>query len=618
MTIRSTHMSGAVLVRAAVVVACCACASYAASAVLSGIDIVGGEKGVALTLRADSPFPLKSDQKQLPGNPGRELISLHCSGIIYGLADFEFTTFPDGCPVAKIAVRESPAGNSIDLAITLAQSSSGPLALRQRDAKWIMLLSKQKSPDFSWNSSATAAPTQSAATKKPVKAEPGASRLADISLLVRDNVEQLTFSFDGPTAMKCKRDQDKIVLLFVNAISGIPVTSVSPPGDPGTVIDLKQIAHGGTLWLGATVSMPASVLENALIQTFSDKLVIYSVLDSVARLFFWSAAGGHSMQYAFAELPRFKVDMEGMKEKAVTDLSDEIQKTRTFAVREESVRPTAGKSIIPAASAVSQPAPVAERIAPVIRRFVVTKDNVNLRSDPSADGAVLERLSAGAVVSFLLKNNGWTKVRSVDTVGWISETMLVDSARASKAIIDNIEKTVRARQAREDAVREKAAREAAAREKSAQEKLAKQNLAAERNAHNKAATEAKVSSVRDSTVRYAAVQDSFQTVKSLQARKPVEYHVYGRDPFLSLSGDEENKVRNVEDLALVGILYDQADRIALFETQKGREKAIALRENDPVQNGYVLRIQPDKVLFLLNELGISRTYALKLSKDKEN
>jgi hypothetical protein len=119
-------------------------------------------------------------------------------------------------------------------------------------------------------------------------------------------------------------------------------------------------------------------------------------------------------------------------------------------------------------------------------------------------------------------------------------------------------------------------------------------------------------------VQYAALQDSVQTVKSFQARKPVEYHVFGRDPFLPLSGDEETKVRNVEDLSLVGILYDQADRIALFETPKGRDKAIALRENDPVQNGYVLRIQPDKVLFLLNELGISRTYALKLSKEKEN
>ena len=68
---------------------------------------------------------------------------------------------------------------------------------------------------------------------------------------------------------------------------------------------------------------------------------------------------------------------------------------------------------------------------------------------------------------------------------------------------------------------------------------------------------------------------------------------------------------------LVGVLYDQVDRIGLFEDKQDKTKAYALRENDPVQNGYVLRVQPDKVLFLINELGISRTYALKLTKEKQ-
>ena len=121
---------------------------------------------------------------------------------------------------------------------------------------------------------------------------------------------------------------------------------------------------------------------------------------------------------------------------------------------------------------------------------------------------------------------------------------------------------------------------------------------------------------RDSAAHYAAaVQESVQTVKDLRAKKQVEYREYGRDPFLPLSLEDESAVAKVENLKLVGILYDEADRIALFEDVGG--KARALRENDPVQNGYLLRVQPDKVLFLLNELGISRTYAMKLSKEKE-
>ncbi len=601
-------------------IACFSWTLYGASAMLSGIDIIGSSKGVALTLRADAPFAMTIEEKAAP-DPGKIVVGMHCTNALYGLEDFGFSSFPAGCPVERISVSESPAENSIDLSVTVAGSISRPSVSRQKDSKWIVLMSKEPAPEFSWSASpqpvSAAAPTH----QKPAPKQPGASRLTDVSLLVRDKVRELTFSFDGPTVIRFKREPAKIVVLFFNATSGLPVTLLVPANDRSTAVELRQIAHGGTMWLGASVLMPKPTLQSALMQAFADRLVIYTIRDSLQSLSLWSAANGQSVQYNFAELPRLDVDIEGMKKKALTDLSGEMSSGKTFAVGEEAAPKASQKAFteeLPAAPASAAPSPHPARSLQVVVRLIVIKDNVNLRGEPSSGAAVISRLGAGTVGTLVEKKKEWIRMRTGDTAGWVSASMTVDSAAASNAQLENIDKLIHARLAKEEALREKAVKEQAAKEKAAQEKLAKEKLAADRQAKKKAEQEAKAAA-RDSAVRYAtAVQESVTTVKSLQVRKPVEYHVYGRDPFLPLSGDEDNKVHNVEDLALVGILYDQADRIALFETQKGREKAIALRENDPVQNGYVLRIQPDKVLFLLNELGISRTYAVRLNRDKEN
>jgi hypothetical protein len=115
----------------------------------------------------------------------------------------------------------------------------------------------------------------------------------------------------------------------------------------------------------------------------------------------------------------------------------------------------------------------------------------------------------------------------------------------------------------------------------------------------------------------ASVKDTLQPAPVKTFPKLIEYQVLGRDPFLPLSQDEDGGIPNIENLQLVGILYNSRDRIALFEDMRNKEKSYVLRENEPVRNGYLLRIQTDKVLFLINELGISRTYAMKLYRGKE-
>jgi len=94
----------------------------------------------------------------------------------------------------------------------------------------------------------------------------------------------------------------------------------------------------------------------------------------------------------------------------------------------------------------------------------------------------------------------------------------------------------------------------------------------------------------------------------------VRYKVFGRDPFIPLVRDtSESGIPRVENLRLVGVLEDTHERIALVEDFKNGNRAFALRTNDAVESGKVLRVHRDKVVFLIRDFDVSHSYTLGLS-----
>ena len=97
----------------------------------------------------------------------------------------------------------------------------------------------------------------------------------------------------------------------------------------------------------------------------------------------------------------------------------------------------------------------------------------------------------------------------------------------------------------------------------------------------------------------------------------VRYKVFGRDPFVPLVKDtSDNDIPRPENLRLVGVLEDPHERIALVEDFKNGNRAFALRANDPVESGKVLRVHRDKVVFLIRDFDVSRSYTLGLTNTK--
>jgi len=103
-------------------------------------------------------------------------------------------------------------------------------------------------------------------------------------------------------------------------------------------------------------------------------------------------------------------------------------------------------------------------------------------------------------------------------------------------------------------------------------------------------------------------------------RKVIKYQSWGtRDPFTalidkSLAGYEPGAPPNVETLRLVGVLKSNDGSSALLEDLEGY--GYILKDGDKVQNGYVVQIGTDKIIFQIQEYGWSRTIALKLESDE--
>jgi len=113
------------------------------------------------------------------------------------------------------------------------------------------------------------------------------------------------------------------------------------------------------------------------------------------------------------------------------------------------------------------------------------------------------------------------------------------------------------------------------------------------------------------------IEYAVQTPEPQRTDRPgelVRYKVYGRDPFAPLVKDTTHtELPRVENLRLVGVLEDYRERIALVEDFKNDNRAFALRANDEVEFGKVLRVQRDRVVFLIRDFDISRSYVLTLS-----
>lgn len=203
-----------------------------------------------------------------------------------------------------------------------------------------------------------------------------------------------------------------------------------------------------------------------------------------------------------------------------------------------------------------------------------TKGGVNFRSEPASKGraniiAVLEKGVQGELLS---RSGDWLKIKTTRSgkVGWVHNGLV--SLRSADVMDD---------------------------------------------------PEVEVDVDKKSNPVVAASSTKNAIKEKVVSEKPTirKYRVFGRDPFLPLDKCDFllPDLPNVEEATLVGIIYDNMDRIALIET-KGKDgvESHTLRENTTVFNGRVLKIKESEVVFLISEAMYSRQFVMKMKEKIED
>jgi hypothetical protein len=596
---------------------------FAATPVLSRLEVIGSGRGLALTLGADAAFDVtiieKPSEKSIVST-----LSITCSNVIYGLDDYQFSSFPRGAPIRQIVAKETRKNGGIELLVKTLIPLDKNIRFKQKDNRWVILLTSAPINDFAWsaqnetkkNAIAGGGEAKIIAENNRVTAPPSgpprstaSSFLEDITILHREQVETIIFKFDAPTEMIVKSMPEQITILFVNAKNGLPSAAFTSEKDwLVKTIELKEVIHGGAMWLAASIDVNRAGSAKPLIQTFSDRLVIYSVRDAKRCLSLWSAKNGTTLSYDFITPQEFPVDLKNIENKALSDSKNDMSASGTFSVQTTSQN----------SPQFAAPPP------PRVIKIIIVKDNTALRSRPSTApvSAVIRRFPLGAIATQLGKKGAWIHVEAGDAQGWVLGSLTMDSTKVPQALWRKIEAAKIAAAKQEEKLQEA--------ERLQQEKIEKVKSAPAITPlqqqpsieHSIAASSPGVpekASLGDTTKNSALLQSAATIAIAAEKPQPpvIAYNVLGRDPFLPLTQDEEGPLPSVENLQMVGILYDKAARIALFEDINDKANAYALRENDPVKNGYLLRIQSDKVLFLIKEFGISRTFTMKLNKGKQ-
>ena len=124
-----------------------------------------------------------------------------------------------------------------------------------------------------------------------------------------------------------------------------------------------------------------------------------------------------------------------------------------------------------------------------------------------------------------------------------------------------------------------------------------------------------VGGTREVTVGTAPVPGD--TAALSPSRAPKQFYRYSsfgrRDPFIPFEEPEIDGL-SIDEVQLVGIIWDSETPLAIFEDLRLRGVSYTLREGDEVVNGNVYKITKTEVVFLLTEFGVSRKYTMVLPR----
>jgi len=571
--------------------------------VISDIGIFSGERGTAVTIKADAAFSADVSSRD-------KEISIVIAKAVYGLNDFFFDKLPQVSPVASIKVIERK-GAELSIVFIMKETAGADVRTIYKNGQLMALLSKKPSLKFSWNAGVSTRKEdrlEKSVAVVPEKVSTPAS-LTNIRLLERDKISELAFEFDRKVSGTVKRMGNRITLSVDNAKNSLSNERMKLP-DNSSFNTIKVNNKKGNVSI--MFQIDTSKIDTSLNIAFTqgEVLSIFITKRSDQKATLWTSGRGLAVDHTFYNVPSYSSDMTSIEKRATLDAAKKISKDTVFAVKvEHKQKPVQNPVSVenrmkPEEKQIEKPAdkPVEKMVEPKtaevaqVQRVpmkIVSNGTVNMRKAGSLKGRVCRKLKNGDVVECVKQYTNWTKVIIDSDTGFVASAFIrqIEDNPSN----DHIE------------VPETVMRQAVV----PQERLL---------------TKVSTTMIKDETKPDAVVLNTAPAIpnvpdpgkRSDEKHKLIKYHGSGRDPFMPILSDSvsPSDVPSVQNLSLVGVLVDDVDRIALCEDLKNGNKPYTLREHDQVFKGRVLKIYRDKVVFLLTEYGISRSFTLSIMNNK--
>jgi uncharacterized protein YgiM (DUF1202 family) len=188
--------------------------------------------------------------------------------------------------------------------------------------------------------------------------------------------------------------------------------------------------------------------------------------------------------------------------------------------------------------------------------YIVAEDEIFLYSNPTESSKLLARLEFGTRLKVLEKKNQFYRVRHQNNEGYVYQREVLQEADLTTSQKDRI---------------------------------------------------------RRLKIEAPGGVDSVAAKFGWRDNEKIVYSSYGyRDPFVEVKSEGKDGII-IDNLVLVGIIYETEMPMAIFSDNKIKGKSYVLSEQDTtIKNGRILKITQDTVLFLLQEYGVTRRSTMTL------
>jgi L-lactate utilization protein LutC len=568
-------------------------------AVISDIKVLGSTRGLAIVIAADIQFDAQFQKIN------KNTVKVNIKNCVYGLNSYSFTNYSDGVPVVRLNVDEIKNTTSVELNIELLKNADIKIETQRKGTQWIALLTRSSFEKFSWSALESEKSTHNSEKSTSGKAEktafsasvdssriksasaiaqrPDLARLVNVRFLQRNSICALNFELDKPAQNTVVRSKDTVCIRIQQATLGLKHDNISIPSSTlFKSIKIKEMKDKTNPSIMVAVLLNKKInSNNGVVYTKDNTVTLFANNSESEKISQWNSDVGETWEEELYKIPSYNVDMKYYEKRATSDAESSVKDETAFFVKDDKKQNSSSITKVSYSKTnIENNESESQMVLPDNKKeiMIVIVKNASLREESISGSEVKGRLSLGNRLEVIDKKGQWYNVKFNLLTGWINEKYICDSSKVSR----NLWKEINESQAVISPVTEKP--------------IIDDNNALESPDTLIADTSAKT-----------------------EAKRVIKYNAIGRDPFLPLANDTtgDSDGANVEHLKLVGVLIDNTEEIALFEDVRADKKPFALRVNDPVDHGKVLKIYKDKVVFLITEYGISRSYTIRLVTKQE-